>query len=881
MKSKLMLFALVICVNSAIFADEQELKTIDLVIVAGQSNAVGFDAAPEKLPPSATDQHVHFWWRTGDPLPDEHDSTSQDQWTHLQAQPLGSPKKPREGRQYGNFAQPSGGFGPEIGLARDLVAAGAVVADQETNLAVLKVAFSGTSLARDWNPRGIGEEGACYRALIQELKLATASARDNGFELRPRGFFWVQGESDANANDAEVYAANFRRMLAELRREAGALSMPAFLAVNTKFSGGKNAFMPKIVQQQTMAAATDPYSEYVDTSSASIANNVHYDAAGTLQVGQMFAAALLRLEDRLRTPTPRLRIVTLGDSITKGVRAGVAKEETFAYLVEKSLNEQGVSAEVINVGIGGERTDQALTRLATIIELRPDVVTIMYGTNDSYVDKGKDASRISEQQYRDNLNRLVVQLIRNGIKPMLMTEPRWASNATENGIGENPNVKLEPFMDACREVASAWRLPLVDHFSAWTAASDAGTNLNDWTTDGCHPNAFGHQQLAQAIAKSILTRPSANLSTRQKLARGEKVKVVCFGDSVTGVYYHSGSRRAYTDMLGVALRRFAPNAEVEMVNAGLSGHTTANGLARISRDVVAKRPDLVTVMFGLNDITRLSLDEYKANLREIVARCRAAGAEVLLVTPNNIVDSPSRVTAKLVTYCDAVRELAVEENVALADVYQRFDAERQFDAFQWQQWMSDAIHPNMDGHQAVATALARSITGMKISLSDVEPQPLQILSYGKEKKLLRVIAMTPYDKIIQPILADRFPEADIQIVSWESNQTSIEQLQLAAKARVRQQKPDLVILTVPRTATAAEPALFSNAFAWVMNWSLNFGAPTWDCIVVHPSVTEISTGRDDELLRQLVRAQDLQLIDRPAGSQATAKELVESWFQSR
>ena len=58
-----------------------------------------------------------------------------------------------------------------------------------------------------------------------------------------------------------------------------------------------------------------------------------------------------------------LEIITLGDSITKGVRTGVKPEETFAALLEAELKARGVEAHVTNVGIGGERTDGALARL--------------------------------------------------------------------------------------------------------------------------------------------------------------------------------------------------------------------------------------------------------------------------------------------------------------------------------------------------------------------------------------------------------------------------------------------------------------------------------------------------------------------------------------
>jgi len=50
----------------------------------------------------------------------------------------------------------------------------------------------------------------------------------------------------------------------------------------------------------------------------------------------------------------------------------------------------------------------------------------------------------------------------------------------------------------------------------------------------------------------------------------EPVRIVCFGDSVTGVYYHTGGRRAWTDMLGIALGKAYPKAKVEMFNAGIS-----------------------------------------------------------------------------------------------------------------------------------------------------------------------------------------------------------------------------------------------------------------------------------------------------------------------
>lgn len=850
---------------------------VDLLVVAGQSNAVGYDAKPSELPADPADKEILFWWRCGDPPPDEHDTTSGGKWLSLQAQPLGNPKRPRQNRQYGNFAQPEGGFGPEIGLARTLHGR------ERKPLAVVKAAFSGTGMKRDWNHADAGDGGSCYRALVAETRAAVAAAKKQGITLRPRALAWVQGESDANATDSTNYAHALGEMIAALRRDLEAPELVALVAVNTKFGGGRNQFMPVIVDQQRKLASSDPRIEYVDTSSATIANNAHFDSKGTLEVGRLFADALADVEAKLNAERRRVTIVTLGDSITKGVRGGVTKEQTFASLLESKLQADGVSARVINVGIGGERTDQALRRLDRVIELKPDIVTVMYGTNDSYVDRGKKASRITREAYHKNLTRIVVELSRRGIEPVLMTEPRWADEAGTNGLGEHPNVRLEPFVKSCRDVAKARRVPLVDHFSEWTAAREEGVKLLEWTTDGCHPNPAGHIRLVETMLPIIRRAIGPELKFRAKLLGGETVRVVCFGDSVTGVYYHTGSRRAYTDMLGIALRRAGPQAKVEMINAGISGHTTTNGLARMDRDVLGHNPDLVTVMFGLNDMTRLSIEQYKKNLKKIVAKCRAAGSEVALATPNNVIDTPNRPTEKLLRYCDAVREVGRELRVPVCDCYRELDAARSHDESNWRLLMSDEIHPNMDGHQRMATALAQTVTGFRMSLADVPPYPLALrrtIQKLRKEQTLSVLAMPPFDKLITPAIRDHFPKANVKVETWPVDGLSIAKIEASAKDRVRKSKPDLVVIAVPRSAMADVTEQEIGSYTWTMNWSLNFGSPTWDCVVAHPSVVDYTktNAEHDDIVRRLVPAQDLSLIDRAAGDASSAEKILTTWL---
>lgn len=283
---------------SASAAEPKANQPVDLLIVAGQSNAVGYDAKPGELPKDESDQKILFWWRCGDPPPDKHDSMSGGKWTHLQPQPLGDPQLPKKGRQYGNFAQATGGFGPEMGLART------IYAKEQKQLAIVKVAFSGTSIGRDWNHDDPGVGGICYRSLVAETRAAIVAAKENGLSPKLRALVWVQGESDARPKAAGEYADALEAMIAALRKDLEAPELVALLAVNTQFGGGRNKFVPTIVRQQKLVASRDPLCDYVDTSKATIANGAHYDSKGTLEVGRWMAESLIRVESKPK-PKPK------------------------------------------------------------------------------------------------------------------------------------------------------------------------------------------------------------------------------------------------------------------------------------------------------------------------------------------------------------------------------------------------------------------------------------------------------------------------------------------------------------------------------------------------------------------------------------------------
>lgn len=367
-------------------------------------------------------------------------------------------------------------------------------------------------------------------------------------------------------------------------------------------------------------------------------------------------------------------------------------------------------------------------------------------------------------------------------------------------------------------------------------------------------------------------------ATPPLLEFGETPKtIVCLGDSVTGVYYHTGGRRAYPEMLEIAIRKAVPAANVKVINAGISGHSTTEGLARLDRDVLQHKPDLVTISFGLNDMTRLSEEQFGKNLETLVARCREANAQVVLCTPNAVITTGSRPVEKLVRYCEKIRETGRTLKVPVCDQFAAGEAFRAQDAWAWRLTLSDEIHPNMDGHKLMAQELCDTITNKKVSLADAGPpqnfltQTTELLKQGKPVK---VLAMPPFDALIGPALKRLHPQATVEVTPWTTEGKSLAELEEEAKKLVRPLKPDLVILAVPATAAATNDEQFVRSYSWIMNWSLSFGHQEWDCVVVHPSVVtpDADVPRGD-LIRQLVHAQDLTLIDRTKEDRSSAESL--------
>lgn len=157
--------------------------------------------------------------------------------------------------------------------------------------------------------------------------------------------------------------------------------------------------------------------------------------------------------------------------------------------------------------------------------------------------------------------------------------------------------------------------------------------------------------------------------------------ILIFGDSLSAGY---GIARedSWGSLLQASLRKTHPQYEV--VNASISGETTAGGVRRILKALNEHQPAVVILELGANDALRgTPLSETEKNLNDIILKAKKTNAKVLLlgmqIPPNYGLDYSKRFGA-------LYPKLAKKHKVVLVDFMLKNIPPEQFQA--------DNLHPN-------------------------------------------------------------------------------------------------------------------------------------------------------------------------------------------
>jgi len=158
--------------------------------------------------------------------------------------------------------------------------------------------------------------------------------------------------------------------------------------------------------------------------------------------------------------------------------------------------------------------------------------------------------------------------------------------------------------------------------------------------------------------------------------------IVAFGDSISQSSRFPVEER-WTTLLQARLR--AEGRDVNVVNSGVGGNTTGQGLERIESAVIAHAPDLVTIEFGYNDChivegtaARTSEADFRTNqhrIARIIRECTGAQMVFIANHPTLIMDIKTNgrsYEANSRVYNAITRDVARIEGVPLLDLHARF-----------------------------------------------------------------------------------------------------------------------------------------------------------------------------------------------------------------
>jgi lysophospholipase L1-like esterase len=228
---------------------------------------------------------------------------------------------------------------------------------------------------------------------------------------------------------------------------------------------------------------------------------------------------------------------------------------------------------------------------------------------------------------------------------------------------------------------------------------------------------------AVAAVLSFLAAPAAGADdAKTPLKKGDRI--VFLGDSITEA---AVGPKGYITVIKNELSEKHKDLGVETVGAGISGHKVPDLQGRLDRDVLKKKPTLVFIYIGINDVWHDDFkpprgtpkDKYEAGLNDLIERVTKAGSRVILCTPTVIgekADGSNRHDPRLDEYAAISRKVAKEKNVPLCDLRKAFIdylKANNKDGKESGILTGDKVHLNEAGNKLVAETMLKMLAPEK------------------------------------------------------------------------------------------------------------------------------------------------------------------------
>ena len=208
----------------------------------------------------------------------------------------------------------------------------------------------------------------------------------------------------------------------------------------------------------------------------------------------------------------------------------------------------------------------------------------------------------------------------------------------------------------------------------------------------------------------------SSITLAQSLKQDERI--VFFGDSITQQGDQPGG---YVSLVRESIVRAFPGKKVKIIAAGVGGNKVPDLLARVDRDVLSKKPTIVVIYIGINDVWHstnnngTTKDDYETGLRDLVDQIRKAKARVILCTPSVIgekTDGSNQLDPMLGEYVDISRRVASVKNVEMLDLRAAFlDELKRLNPENREEGVltRDGVHLNQLGNRFVAERMLSAL----------------------------------------------------------------------------------------------------------------------------------------------------------------------------
>ena len=163
------------------------------------------------------------------------------------------------------------------------------------------------------------------------------------------------------------------------------------------------------------------------------------------------------------------------------------------------------------------------------------------------------------------------------------------------------------------------------------------------------------------------------------MRQDKPLKVIFFGDSITqaGV-----GPKGYITQVGEMLKASGKDAQYELIGAGIGGNKVYDLYLRLEDDVLSKKPDIVFIYVGINDVwhkassgTGTDADKYVKFYEALIKKMKAQNIRVIVCTPTVIGERNDNSNAQdgdLNYYSKLIRDIATRNSVQLLDLRKQF-----------------------------------------------------------------------------------------------------------------------------------------------------------------------------------------------------------------